>query len=117
LPPVNSATKWAFAVVVQTEAEVVYERAIIAVRHLRHCIGRTNPILGTNGESTTLRAITGFLGLDDARVTEGAISFKGERLDARKRSSTKARYSLVLGRCRRAAIGNCGFQHRIWSEK
>jgi len=39
--------------------------------------------LGTNGagKTTTLRAISGFLGLDDARVTEGAINFKGERIE------------------------------------
>ena len=33
--------------------------------------------------STTLRAISGFLGLDDARVTEGAITFKGARIENR----------------------------------
>ena len=30
-----------------------------------------------------LRAISGFLGIDDARVTEGTISFKGERIENR----------------------------------
>jgi branched-chain amino acid transport system ATP-binding protein len=30
-----------------------------------------------------LRAISGFLGLDDARVTEGAITFNGERIENR----------------------------------
>jgi branched-chain amino acid transport system ATP-binding protein len=40
-------------------------------------------LLGTNGagKTTTLRAISGFLGIDDARVTEGAISFEGARLE------------------------------------
>jgi branched-chain amino acid transport system ATP-binding protein len=42
-------------------------------------------LLGTNGagKTTTLRAISGFLGFDDARVTEGAIVFKGERIENR----------------------------------
>src|SRR5262249_24017246 len=42
-------------------------------------------LLGTNGagKTTTLRAISGFLGVDDARVTEGAITFKGERIENR----------------------------------
>jgi branched-chain amino acid transport system ATP-binding protein len=40
-------------------------------------------ILGTNGagKTTTLRAISGFLGLDDARITEGTISFEGRRIE------------------------------------
>ena len=42
-------------------------------------------LLGTNGagKTTTLRAISGFLGLDDARVTQGAIMFDGERIENR----------------------------------
>ena len=42
-------------------------------------------MLGTNGagKTTTLRAISGFLGIDDARVTEGAISFKAQRIENR----------------------------------
>src|SRR5262249_10471896 len=42
-------------------------------------------VLGTNGagKTTTLRAISGFLGIDDARVTEGAITFKGARIENR----------------------------------
>ena len=40
-------------------------------------------ILGTNGagKTTTLRAISGFLGLDDARITEGTVSFEGRRIE------------------------------------
>ena len=39
-------------------------------------------ILGINGagKTTTLRAISGFIGLDDAEVTEGDIRYKGERI-------------------------------------
>ena len=42
-------------------------------------------LLGTNGagKTTTLRAISGFLGMDDARVTEGGISFAGRRIENR----------------------------------
>jgi len=47
--------------------------------------GQIVALLGTNGaaKSTTLRAISGFLGIDDARVTQGAITFRGERIENR----------------------------------
>ena len=67
--------------------EVVYHRAITAVQGITLTVGAGQivALLGTNGagKTTTLRAISGFLGLDDARVTEGAISFKGERIENR----------------------------------
>ena len=67
--------------------EVVYHRAITAVQGITLAVeaGQIVALLGTNGagKSTTLRAISGFLGLDDARVTEGTISFKGERIENR----------------------------------
>ena len=46
--------------------------------------GQIVALLGTNGagKTTTLRDL-GFLGLDDARVSEGTISFKGERIENR----------------------------------
>ncbi len=55
---------------VQGVSLTVPERAIVA-------------LLGTNGagKTTTLRAISGFLGIDDARVTEGAIALRGERIE------------------------------------
>jgi branched-chain amino acid transport system ATP-binding protein len=62
--------------------EVVYQRAITAVQGITLAAeaGQIVALLGTNGagKTTTLRAISGFLGLDDARVTEGSIAFKGE---------------------------------------
>jgi branched-chain amino acid transport system ATP-binding protein len=65
--------------------EVVYQRAITAVQGITLAVdpGQIVALLGTNGagKTTTLRAISGFLGLDDARVTEGSISFKGERVE------------------------------------
>ena len=67
--------------------EVVYHRASTAVQGITLKVetGQIVALLGTNGagKTTTLRAISGFLGLDDARVTEGAIVFKGERIENR----------------------------------
>ena len=67
--------------------EVVYQRAITAVQGITLSVARDQivALLGTNGagKTTTLRAVSGFLGLDDARVTEGAIAFKGKRIENR----------------------------------
>jgi branched-chain amino acid transport system ATP-binding protein len=67
--------------------EVVYHRTITAVQGINLTVkaGQIVAVLGTNGagKTTTLRAISGFLGIDDARVTEGAITFKGQRIDNR----------------------------------
>ena len=65
--------------------EVVYKRAITAVQGVTLSVAERQivAVLGTNGagKTTTLRAISGFLGIDDARVTEGTITFKGTRID------------------------------------
>ncbi len=65
--------------------EVVYKRVITAVQGVTLSVGEGQivAILGTNGagKTTTLRAISGFLGIDDARITEGAVTFKGARID------------------------------------
>jgi branched-chain amino acid transport system ATP-binding protein len=65
--------------------EVVYQRAITAVQGISLTVphGRIVGILGTNGagKTTLLRAISGFHGTDDARVTEGSIRFKGRRIE------------------------------------
>ncbi|MGA7490574.1 MAG: ABC transporter ATP-binding protein [Xanthobacteraceae bacterium] len=67
--------------------EVVYHRAVKAVQGITLAVeaGQIVALLGTNGagKTTTLRAISGFLGLDDARVSEGTIAFKGERIENR----------------------------------
>ena len=64
--------------------EVVYQRAITAVQGITLAVqpGQIVALLGTNGagKTTTLRAISGFLGIDDARVTEGGISFHGAQI-------------------------------------
>ena len=84
--------------------EVVYQRAITAVQGITLAVEPRQivALLGTNGagKTTTLRAISGFLGIDDARVTEGTIVFKGERIEnrppheitrARRRAGARAR--------------------------
>jgi branched-chain amino acid transport system ATP-binding protein len=68
--------------------EVVYRRAITAVQGitLSAAMGRIVAIIGTNGagKTTLLRAISGFHGIDDARITEGTIRLKGERIENRE---------------------------------
>jgi branched-chain amino acid transport system ATP-binding protein len=65
--------------------EVVYHRTITAVQGISLTVrrGQIVAVLGTNGagKSTTLRAISGFLGIDDARVTDGSITFNGRRIE------------------------------------
>jgi len=65
--------------------EVVYQRAITAVQGITLSArqGQIVGILGTNGagKTTLLRAISGFHGTDDARVTEGTIRFKGQHIE------------------------------------
>jgi branched-chain amino acid transport system ATP-binding protein len=67
--------------------EVVYHRVITAVQGISLEVpqGSIVTLVGNNGagKTTTLRAISGFLGLDDARVTEGAIRYRGERIENR----------------------------------
>jgi branched-chain amino acid transport system ATP-binding protein len=67
--------------------EVVYKRVITAVQGVTLVVPDKQivALLGTNGagKTTTLRAISGFLGIDDTRVTEGTIAFTGVRLENR----------------------------------
>lgn len=67
--------------------EVTYHRVITAVQGVSMTVARGQivALLGNNGagKTTTLRAISGFVGLDDARVTEGTITYKGERTENR----------------------------------
>ena len=67
--------------------EVVYHRASTAIQGISLSVlqGQIVAILGTNGagKSTTLRAISGFLGIDDAKVTDGSVTFKGQHIENR----------------------------------
>jgi branched-chain amino acid transport system ATP-binding protein len=64
--------------------EVVYHNVSTAIQGvtLRAYQNQIVGLLGTNGagKTTTLRAISGFLGVDDAKVTEGFIEFQGEKI-------------------------------------
>jgi branched-chain amino acid transport system ATP-binding protein len=62
--------------------EVVYHRVATAVQgvSLRVPPGRIVALLGPNGsgKTTTLRAISGFLEADNARITDGIVRFLGD---------------------------------------
>lgn len=79
--------------------EVTYHRVITAVQGVSLEVprGALVALLGNNGagKTTTLRAISGFIGLDDACVTEGAITYAGERIENRPPHRT-ARRGVVL---------------------
>jgi branched-chain amino acid transport system ATP-binding protein len=79
--------------------EVVYHRTITAVQGISLSVrkGQIVAILGTNGagKSTTLRAISGFLGIDDARVTDGSVTFNGKGI-ANRQPNEIARLGIAL---------------------
>jgi branched-chain amino acid transport system ATP-binding protein len=64
---------------------VVYHNVSAAIQGVSLKVQRHQivTLLGTNGagKSTTLKAISGFLGIDNAKITEGFIQFKGERIE------------------------------------
>ena len=68
--------------------EVTYHRVVTAVQGVSMTVkrGQIVALLGNNGagKTTTLRAISGFVGLDDAQVSEGSISYKGQRTENRQ---------------------------------
>src|SRR5262245_48934750 len=72
------------------KVEVVYKRAITAVQGVTLSVAERPivAVLGTNapGKTTTLGAISGFLGIDDARVTEGTITSKGAESTTERRT-------------------------------
>lgn len=67
--------------------EVAYHRVMTAVQGVSLQVqqGQMVALMGTNGagKTTVLRAISGFLGLDDARVTAGTIRFQGQAIENR----------------------------------
>ena len=64
--------------------EVVYHHVSIAIQGVSFDVKENQivALLGVNGagKTTTLRAISGFLGVDDAKVTEGVIELSGEKI-------------------------------------
>jgi branched-chain amino acid transport system ATP-binding protein len=69
------------------DVDVIYKRVIRALRgvSLNVAKGQVVAILGANGagKTTMLRAISGFIGRDAARVTAGSVVFKGEHVENR----------------------------------
>ena len=69
------------------KVEVTYHHVITAIQGvtLEVAEGSIVALLGTNGagKTTTLRAISGFIGLDDARISDGSITYRGQRVDNR----------------------------------
>lgn len=65
--------------------EVIYSDVILAVKGVSFSVpdGKCVTLLGGNGagKSTTLKAISGVIKAEDGRVTSGAITFGGERID------------------------------------
>lgn len=65
--------------------EVVYHHVSMAVQGVSFNVseGEVFAIIGANGagKTTTLRAISGFLGSDNAEITDGEVKFKGEVLN------------------------------------
>ncbi len=64
--------------------EVVYHRVATAIQGVSLTVasGGVTAIIGVNGagKTTTLKAISGFLGTEDARVTAGRILFEGREI-------------------------------------
>ena len=79
--------------------EVVYHHVATAIQgvSLRVPPRSIVALLGTNGagKTTTLRAISGFLGADDAQIVGGRVVFLGEAVTGRP-PHTLARRGLVL---------------------
>ena len=75
--------------------EVAYHRVAVALHgiSLRVMPQTIVALLGNNGagKTTTLRAISGFIGLDDARVTAGSIQFAGQRIENQPPHANAAR--------------------------
>lgn len=65
--------------------EVIYHNVILVLKgmSLQVMPGQIVTVLGNNGagKSTTLKAISGLLKSEDGEVTDGSITFKGERID------------------------------------
>ena len=70
-----------------SKLEVVYNKASIAIQGVSLKVPEKSivAILGVNGagKTTTLRAISGFLGSDNADIKDGLIQFEGRKLNGK----------------------------------
>jgi branched-chain amino acid transport system ATP-binding protein len=70
------------------KVEVVYHSVSIAIQGVSFKFnqGEIFSLIGANGagKTTTLRAISGFLRSDDAKITDGEIIFMGEKLNGKQ---------------------------------
>ena len=77
------------------KVEVLYQKVITAIHgvSLEVLPGRITALLGANGagKTTTLRAASGFLGSDDAEVSDGRIWLDGEAIENRQPHEIAAR--------------------------
>ena len=65
--------------------EVIYHNVILVLKGLSLQVqeGQIVTVLGSNGagKTTTLKAISGLLKSEDGDVTDGSITFLGQRID------------------------------------
>jgi branched-chain amino acid transport system ATP-binding protein len=71
-----------------SQLEVTYNGVAIAIQGVSMLVqpGTVTVLLGRNGagKTTTLRAATGFLPIDAAKITDGEIRFDGIRIDGKE---------------------------------
>lgn len=79
--------------------EVVYNKAAMAIQGVSLSVPERGivAILGVNGagKTTTMRAIAGFMGQDNADITDGTVEFMGQRING-KSPDKIARRGLIL---------------------
>ena len=82
------------------KVEVLYQKVIAAIHGVSLDVfpGQITVLLGANGagKTTTLRAVTGFLGSDDAKVSAGTIRFAGEAIENRQPQEVAARGVVIV---------------------
>jgi len=80
--------------------EVVYFREVMAIQGVSLKVPEDTivALLGVNGagKTTTLRALSGFLGMDNAEITDGVVEFEGEKLRRKISPHETARRGIIL---------------------